>query len=559
MRRGLVIILAIALLMTVSYALGDTDLESVLTSEKWKSSDTQELIIKKDHTAEMISNGYTVACTWTFDDPVLTLTYEMYGTRTFILNLEKTDSGWQLGKEEVTYYPQSDYAAIMESAADGINAYPIRLGETIRLPFANITFNRVAVVQRVGLRENGVFVTATSGNRFFELNGTIENLYPGSLSTNKVTGQMIVNDLYIYSLDTHLNKEYTSGSTLELSNVAPRTSCSYSLFASIPESMIEEARTISVLFAINSNFSSVPKQLSEGEFVFRIDLDEVAVEAAKDPSFEREIFEECPILPKPTSYMEIRQTGKSTSSSGGKLTKATYRYKSVVETRGIAGDLLAKYFGKLKEEGFTVQENTIISGNIKLAEVKLESDTIVVEIAPGNETLTGVPGATFAEPPVEKVFKLKEKIASNTAEITLKKVSVEKKIVSNMTGKGRYEYYYSFSGTPFYTVSGTFKNTGTVPVDIKHIYAAVIINGNDQYRAEVIGVAKGATDFIHYISPKQETDCIVYAEIPKNVVNGAKTIEIKLGFTDDFSIMFVSEGGLPLFEHCDETFIVKTK
>ena len=62
-----------------------------------------------------------------------------------------------------------------------------------------------------------------------------------------------------------------------------------------------------------------------------------------------------------------------------------------------------------------------------------------------------------------------------------------------------------------------------------------------------------------FVHKKLLTERITPPEIPRDVLNSAKSIQVKLGFTDDFAIKFTSSGSLPLFEHCDQTFLVNTK
>ncbi len=65
-------------------------------------------------------------------------------------------------------------------------------------------------------------------------------------------------------------------------------------------------------------------------------------------------FEECPVLPKPSGFDGVRETGHSSSSSNGKTTRISYTYG--FRGNGTAEELLDLYTAKLTERKAFVPE-----------------------------------------------------------------------------------------------------------------------------------------------------------------------------------------------------------
>jgi len=85
-------------------------------------------------------------------------------------------------------------------------------------------------------------------------------------------------------------------------------------------------------------------------------------------------------------------------------------------------------------------------------------------------------------------------------------------------------------------------------------FAASSMDGYALRRADVEGAAPDANVFIEDISPRSSVTYYVFAQVPKDVLSSYKTCTARIGFTDGYSTKFVTQGGLPNFEYCDDVF-----
>ena len=141
--------------------------------------------------------------------------------------------------------------------------------------------------------------------------------------------------------------------------------------------------------------------LGNGEFCFEIEMDAAALaDAMSGPRREKVCFDECPILPTPESYLDVRQSSSSTSSRNGKVTSIKYGFSPLFDSDDILA-LYQQYTAKLQEEDFTLTETgvnayTVYIGGTKLAEISIDMNTIRFNIIPGNEDLDEEKVATMA-------------------------------------------------------------------------------------------------------------------------------------------------------------------
>ena len=545
--------------------------EEVLTAEPWKSTSGATLTLNADGSA-VLSSNMDIEGTWSYAEPTMTFTYELYGTRTLELILEQKDGVWQLHTEDGQglYLPESQADEAAAAANAGLNAYPIELGTPITLPFATITFDHAEVCGIVGVSETGhAYRTAPDGMRFMALMGTIENTSNIELKAEQIRGEIVFDNNYTYSAAAHADTVATN--TRGFGVLAPLTSCDYCVYAAIPESLVGNFSTCRVTFAFNENFAKTPNYMADGDFAFTVELNEEASAAAQEgPVRELTYFEECPILPVPTSYADVNQSGYSSSSSNGKTTRINYTYRALLSGDSIA-DLCDQYLAALRETGYTVSEGagetTVSANGTLLVTITLDGDSMKLDIKPGNEGLSALPtpSADGAEPAAEPepetpALHLGDTIAAHTAEVTLESLTTTDTIYSDLSGTASwYHYVESESGDPLLAAFGTFRNTGTEPVDVWNTYAAFVIDGTYSYRADVYGVRKGAEDFIRDVSPLSSTQICVYGEVPQSVIDNAHSIVLKLGFTDHFTTKVTSSGSLPLFDRCDEVFEIELK
>ena len=556
MKKTWILLTAILCLLFAAAAADEST--DALTKEPWTNGKGVSFVVNADGTVNYDAGTLQLEGTWTFTDPEFIFQYELYGARELALTLGKDGDNWQLTNADgALFLPESVYAEMMASAGDSVSGYALPLGEEVTLPFISFKLEKVQLVDTIG-GDKGYY-PAAEGTCFFNLKGTVSNLSGGTLSMSNMSVQATFNDAYTYSGDVRVYS--ATGVSYSLDAM---TKGELNIYVNIPNEMAEQITTARVVFAFNDDFGKRARTVAEGTYIFQVDVEGDALPAAQDgPVYARKTYQECPVLPAPDSFEGVFQSGSNTSSMNGKVTKIVYSY-SFRGNKYSASDLMTMYVEKLEEEGFTVQkgskETTVSVGKKKVATLTVDNKNLKVDIVPGNEKLDSMAqGASAASAQEEPKIKLGKTITANTAKVTLEKASTTKKIFSNKTGKGSYHYYESESGDTFYSVSGTFENTGKTPVDVMNIYAAVIIDGEYEYRANVIGVGKNASDFIRDVSPKKKTEIVVYASIPESALKSAKTIDIKLGFTDNFDTKVTTTGSLPIFDYCDQVFTYKAK
>ena len=125
-----------------------------------------------------------------------------------------------------------------------------------------------------------------------------------------------------------------------------------------------------------------------------------------DTNAARELvyFEESPSLPVPTSYVDVYQSGHSSSTVNKKVTNLSYRYRPV-SSQDQASDMLNGYVEGLKNAGYAVSGSgssyTVKNGKTKVATLSMNNDQIVVEIVPGNTKLKA-PTPKVTQAPAQK-------------------------------------------------------------------------------------------------------------------------------------------------------------
>lgn len=278
-------------------------------------------------------------------------------------------------------------------------------------------------------------------------------------------------------------------------------------------------------------------------------------------------FDECPILPKPISYVDVYESGSNTSSINGKVSSITYRFAQMNNADQTLREVYDQYIAALKNEGYTVtvsqNQATILSGSTKLAVVSINGSNIEFSITPGNEKLTAKPSGASSNSSSnvsasgDLKVSLGEKLTLKNCTLTLDRATVEKAIYSYGSKKTDGRYYYlepENKNSSFVSLYGTFTNTGSTPVDIRYIYAILTIDGQYTYEAKATGILDGGSDFYNKVSPMETVGICVYAEVPTNLANTSRAT-VRLGFTEGFTPR-VLRNGLPDFDKCYQTYDV---
>ncbi len=285
---------------------------------------------------------------------------------------------------------------------------------------------------------------------------------------------------------------------------------------------------------------------------------------------EPEYYTDCPVLPTVESYTNVYQSGSNRSSSNGKVTKITYRYRLRNSSDSLS-EAFNEYVAAVKTAGLSVTVSgktaTILYGSTKLATLEANTDELTMAIVPGNEKLGGNAGAaskdvtdTAVQPEEgfsaqgDKIVKLGETIQAKTCTLKPDSVSISDKVYSyaNKPITSRHYYYEpEKDGNTFIIIHGTFTNNAKKTVDIRNIYATVTVDGYT-YTAKAIGVQDGGRDFFNDVSPKETTGVYFYAEVPKSMAktNGAT---LRIGFTDDFDYKVTINREYD-FTRCSETY-----
>lgn len=558
---SMILMILLLFLSTTAFGEATQTPEQIIVSENWKglSADSSTFSFSQDGTGSLTySNGGGLDTTWQLNASQLTVSYELYGKRSVTYTFEQKDGYYVLSVPDNGGYlvRESDLDTLLSEGRSDIETYPVQFDEKLMLGFADITFNTAQVTSTISSK-NGSYMPAAEGTQYFCVVGKISNGSSRALPVNNMSVEFTFDDAYTFS------GAVTMDQAGELTSQLPPVSDGILyLYAQIPDNLVKSFKTCSVVISFNDNLAARPMMLKDGSFLFSLAMDEsICILAKKGPVRETVYFEECPILPVPTSYADVFQSGSNVSSTNGKTTRIVYRY--MVRGNNLKIDqVLSAYVDELTALGFSVTNNTVFASKTQLATLTLSGETLEINIKPGNEKLKDLP-TPASEKAIEEAnaapkLYIGDTLKLHSAEMTLEKFGSAKEIYSSITKSGgRYTYYYSQSGNPYFYLFGNFKNKSGKPVDIRHIYAEFIFDGKYAYRADVDGVKKGAGDFIHDVSSQSSVNYYVYGEVPSDVINSFKTCTVRLGFTDDYGIKFISSGGLNNFEHCDDVFEVE--
>ena len=549
--------LMVAMLLAAVVGAWAEDAQGVLTAEPWKL-DTSSLTFLDDGTGKLTNaQGMTFDITWTLKGSDVTYTFDFYGKHTVELTLGDQDGVPALALRDgsATWYPESRYAELAAASNAGLSLYPAALGEEINLGFVKMRFTGAEVTSIIG--GDSMWYPASDGMQFFCLVGHVENTSGMELAIDRLCAEMTFDGQYTYNASAAV---VTNGMKQE--SLPALTKAEYRIYAEIPDKLVDSLNTCAVRFALKDNFTSRPAFLGEGSFAFEVALDgDVCAQAKKGPAREMTYFEESPALPVPTSYVDVYQSGSNVHSTNGRTTRISYRY-TVRTNQDKAADTFKAYLEALKKDGYTVKESggkyTVLTGSVELATVTISSSTLEMDIRPGNEKLK--PGVKPTEKPAAAAYTLGDTIRTASAEMTLEKTGTAKQLYSSITKRssGICHYYEPVTGDSLMYVSGTIRNIGSTPIDIRHIYCVFTFDGQYSYAGDVDGVKKDAADFIHDLSPMTSVSYYCYADVPSSVLNSYKECVVSLGFTDDFDVKFVSgTTNLDDFTHCDQVFEVK--
>ncbi|MBE6969852.1 MAG: hypothetical protein E7442_07050 [Ruminococcaceae bacterium] len=459
---------------------------------------------------------------------------------------------------------ESEVAATEKKAAETPVETPVKEksgavtltpGQKSELGFASFEFTDAVVDYKIGTQRN--FIPGSEGMTFFAVQGNIKNTGGAELPISNFKAELVFNGEFTYTASATVIYGEKLNYTLP-----PLTEGRYIIYAEVPEALLEQLKDCTLRLAVNEDFASMPENSGKGDYCFELYLDEsICAAAAQGPVRELQYFAECPILPTPMSYVDLFQSGSSTSSSNGKVTSIKYNYSAGMGSRVDMKEAYTTYINALQEAGFTVQVgegNEIYSGAVKVATMFLSGDRIEIRIVPGNEGLTA-PAAGEAGDSSDKSLALGEAIETDYAYMLLDQFATAAEIRSGSNNYGMYEYYSSENGDPYFYLSGSFKNLGGAPVDLINTYVTFTFDDKYTFKGQVDGYAEGNNNFIRDVSPLSEVKCYVHAAVPQELIDSYSSCVVRIGFTRNFDYKVVDVNDLPKMENCDDVFAITLK
>lgn len=451
----------------------------------------------------------------------------------------------------------SDTTVCAPAGQDESKYQALNLNEKAELGFVSLEFSSAALTYSVG--GSGFSSIAGDGKRLFSLVGIAENTGNTPLPIENVCAEMVFNGQYTYSARGKMIDRMSYPASLD-----PLVKNGYWIYAEIPEALIEQIETCVVRFSLNKDCASFPRAVDQGEYCYQVDLDEKvcasALNATGSPSIS---FDECPVLPTPENFEPMCKTSSGSSSFNGKVSSIYYSYSIIFGRNDDLKECFNDYLNRLQAIGFTVKSNggssDIYAGATKLATAAIQNGSVRFDIVPGNEGLDASSLGLAYDEGTESApaLKLGDKIELDYCCLTLDDAGSDKEIRTGSSQYGSYCYRESENGDPFYYIHGTFKNTSGKPLDIRHIAVQFCFDDKYNYRGEVDGVSSGYSDFITDVAPLATVEYYIYTSIPQELLDGFKTCQIQMGFTENFDHLVSDGNNLPLFQYCNDVVTVQ--
>lgn len=270
-------------------------------------------------------------------------------------------------------------------------------------------------------------------------------------------------------------------------------------------------------------------------------------------------FEYYPELPDPTAYGAMYQSSRSGPSliNGVPSSSVTYKYRSSRSDELAAA--FDTYIAALKDMGFSVSKSgtqyTISHKGKKIALASC-SDIIKIEILANAIVLEDEYDAEDAVTAIKK--NLGDTLSASMMTFKTEKTGKADKIYSYESKEPSWwRYYEAQSGSTFVYLKGTFTNKTTGEIDIRNVYTNLLINGENNYKGDVVALRSDGQTFLNYLSAKQTATVYVYFEVPDSVAASMKSAVVKLGFTQNFNTKVSTAGsGVYDFSKCSDVFEV---
>ena len=461
------------------------------------------------------------------------------------------------GKTDTGVSAETGRTSEKKSGETKTDVETLSLNEKTELEFVSLEFSSAALTYSVG--GDGISSTAGDGKVFFSLVGVAENTGNAPLPIETISAEMVFNGQYSYQAHGRMLNSKRIPASLD-----PLVENGYWIYAEIPTDLVDQLTDCVVRFSFNKDFASFPPKVGEGEYTYEVELDNNVCASAvnKEPEI---FFKECPILPTPECYEPVFQTSYGSSSFNGKTSSIYYSYSIMPGRNDNMVEIFADYTKRMQNLGFTVDTNGTVSkiyaGTVELAEVTTSNMDIKFDIMSGNETIdTSVLSTTSSDAKANlEVLQIGDTIETDYCIFTLENVGIDTEIRSGSSAYGSYSYRESANGDPYYFLSGSFKNTGEKPVDIRNVAIQFSFDDKYTYRGEIDGVNDGTYGFITDVAPFAAIDYIIYAAVPQEVLDKCTTCQVKIGLTENFNYLVVDSNSLPDYKFCDDIFSVQLK
>lgn len=241
-------------------------------------------------------------------------------------------------------------------------------------------------------------------------------------------------------------------------------------------------------------------------------------------------YREASELPTVDSVTGLELFHSANDSNNGKITRMRYYYKAKSgQTNG--PDLIEQYLTYLRENGYTLKEDGInvdvsLNGkplaSLQITGMSMEARIDLGEANPQNGDI----------PEIRTVSK-GETVILDFVEFTVEGIARAAEIRED-DGKNTYHRRPSNSKNQMFWLQTTMKNIGTETFSlfgINKYFAEIVFDDKYTYEANIDKmVGMGNTE----LKPFESAKVYIWAEIPIEMLDNAKTVSIRFGFNDNF-------------------------
>ena len=451
---------------------------------------------------------------------------------------------------------------ILPGLALGENAeQTIHLGDTVLTEDLEITVIRSEVrPSLIGSKGNGRTLNPSDKSQYFCIWGTITNNGVSELKLDHLYAEAVFNEKYRYKTEIYVDYEGQLRETLD-----PLCDADLVIVAKIPNKLVGMMESCQVELAFYADFTRVCNSLENCDFRYTIAFDRESTEQAKEgPVREDAFFKECPALPLPESFMDAHEVSSYHQSAGKRSGSIKYSY-SLTGHPDNANEIYRTYVDRIAEGyGFACyregDEYKADLGGKTVAYINCNNMFLEITVVPGNEHLKPVRESGFVseEASPNGVAVIGQTLRAKTCTFRPIESGKAKILYSCITEPkiDRWQYVETQSGIYVYLL-GELANNGSHPIDPRNIFAEVIVD-DKHYDGFSRGVGEKQKVFLTDLPAGFKTKVYIVAEVQPILLENAKSVVIRFGFTEDFSIIHTSNG-IPDFSYCTDVYEFRVK